>query len=86
MLAAQLSATLTNIAYRETSYAGYGAIIDGEWVSIDDALAYAQSLVAQWRAGVPIDRYEAEFYKDLCDGLNNNDYAVTPYDPCQLPF
>jgi hypothetical protein len=82
MLLAQLTATKLNIDCWGTNYEGYGVVYEGEWVSIEDIIAAAEALLAEYSAD---DRAEAEFYKDVFDGLNNNNYKVIPYAPCAVP-
>lgn len=82
MLKAQLMATQLNIECWGTNYEGYGVVYEGEWVSIEDIITAAEALLEDHTAD---DRAEAEFYKDVFDGLNNNDYKVIPYDPCAVP-
>jgi hypothetical protein len=82
MLEAQLLATKLNIAVMGANYGSMGVVgPDGEWMSIATAITNADAILA---AGCP-DRCEAEWYKNLFDGLNNNCYKLIPYCPCPLP-
>ncbi|MBW6468781.1 MAG: hypothetical protein K0B85_06445 [Coriobacteriia bacterium] len=89
MLQVQMVVTNLNIDVGDADYTGYGVIgWDAEFISIVDLLAEAAQFVADnpdTTAAGPA-RDQAEFYKNIFDGLNNNAIKIIKYDPCLVPM
>jgi hypothetical protein len=88
MLSVQMAVTNLNMEYMGTDYTGAGILgWDDEWISIDELLIEAGLFLAdhpETFEGDPF-RAQAEFYKNVFDGLNNNKYMLIPYEPCPVP-
>lgn len=87
MLSAQMSATLLNEHYGGQSFDGLGIVVDGSWKPIADVITEANAFLGAnpvTRDG-SMHRAEAEWYKCVFDGLNNNVRMVIPVDPCPVP-
>jgi hypothetical protein len=88
MLSVQMAATLLNGEFKDADYLGYGVIdMDGSWISIEALKAKANTFLGSNHITVEAGaaRDEAEFYKNIFDGLNNNKLTLIHDGPCDLP-
>jgi hypothetical protein len=88
MLSVQMAATLLNQEFKGADYEGWGVIdMDGEWISIADLVIKANLFLGANEVTVQAGaaRKEAEFYKNIFDGLNNNEKTLIHEGPCVLP-
>jgi hypothetical protein len=88
MLSAQLATTELDVAYNKLNGKDLVQDPDGDgWKSInhviEDAIKFLGGHPNTTAAGA--DRNLAEAYKNIFDGLNNNNQTITPVDPSRCP-